>query len=78
MCLYILHVRLLGGYYYDVQVFGYEIEVVQQGFALLALVPIWLYQERQGIRKKYFQYFCYAFYPAHMLLLFAVRAWVRR
>ncbi|MDE6675005.1 MAG: conjugal transfer protein TraX [Acetatifactor sp.] len=78
ICLYILNVKLLGGYYYDVQVFGFEIEVVQQGFALLALIPIWLYQGRQGIRNKFFQYFCYAFYPVHMLLLFVVREWMLR
>ncbi len=76
ICLYILHVRLLGGYYYEVQVFGFGIEVVQQGFALLALVPIWLYQGQQGIRNKVFQYLCYAFYPVHMLALFAVREWM--
>ncbi len=76
LCLYILNVKLLGGYYYDVRVFGFEIEVVQQGFALLALIPIWLYQGRQGIHNRSFQYFCYAFYPAHMLLLFVVREWM--
>ena len=78
ICLYILNVKLLGGYYYDVQMFGFEIEVVQQGFALLALIPIWLYQGRQGIHNKFFQYFCYGFYPVHMLLLFVVREWMLR
>ena len=78
ICLYILNVKLLGGYYYVVQMFGFEIEVVQQGFALLALIPIWLYQGRQGIRNRFFQYFCYAFYPVHMLLLFVVREWMLR
>lgn len=75
VCLYILNVELLGGYYDVIQVFGVEIEVVQQGFALFALIPIWLYQGRKGIYNKVFQYFCYAFYPVHMLLLFIVR-WV--
>lgn len=78
LCLYLFNVRMLGGYYYTVPVFGREIEIVQQGFALLALIPIWLYQGRQGIRGKVFQYFCYAFYPAHMLLLFFVREWMLR
>lgn len=78
LCLYILNVKLLGGYYYLVPVFGYEIEIVQQGFALLALIPIWLYQGRQGFRGKAFQFFCYAFYPVHMLLLFIVREWILR
>ena len=78
ICLYFLNVKLLGGYYYDVQVFGFNIEVVQQGFALLALIPIWLYQGRQGFHNKVFQYFCYAFYPVHMLLLYIVREWMLR
>ena len=78
LCLYILNVEFLGGYYYEVQVFGLEIEVVQQGFALLALIPIFLYRGRQGIRNKLFQYFCYGFYPVHMLLLFILREWILR
>lgn len=78
LCLYILNVRLLGGYYYEVQIFGFDIELVQQGIALLALIPIWFYQGRQGFHNKVFQYFCYAFYPAHMLLLFMAREWILR
>ena len=78
LCMYILNVKLLGGYYYAVSVFGFELEIVQQGFALLALIPIWLYQGRQGFRSKAFQYFCYAFYPAHMLLLYIIREMIFR
>lgn len=76
LCLYILNVELLGGYYYEIQVFGMELEVMQQGFALLALVPIWMYRGKQGIHSKIFQYFCYSFYPAHMLALFMIREWI--
>lgn len=78
VCLYILNVRLLGGYYYAVPLFGFEIEVVQQGFALLSLIPIWLYQGKQGFHNKVFQYFCYGFYPVHMLLLYIVQEWMLR
>lgn len=78
VCLYLLNVKLLGGYYYSVNLFGLETKIVQQGFALLSLIPIWLYRGRQGIRSKGFQYFCYAFYPVHMLLLFALREWILR
>ena len=42
-------------------------------FALFALVPIWLYQGRQGLHGKVFRWFCYAFYPVHMLILFIIR-----
>lgn len=68
-CLAFLNVELLGGYSYAVTLLGYELEIPQQGLALLALIPIWLYQGRQGEHRKPFRYFCYAFYPAHMLVL---------
>ena len=69
LALYWLNVRLLGGQLYPISVFGAEFELCQQGLALLALVPIWLYHGRQGYHSKAFQYTCYAFYPAHMLVL---------
>lgn len=76
LCLYILNVELLGGYYTVVTVLGHEVEVVQQGMALLALLPIWLYRGRQGCRKTWFQYACYAFYPLHMLILVQIQRWM--
>lgn len=75
LCLYYLNVELLGGFYVPVTVFGYELEVVQQGLALLALVPIWLYRGRQGLRSRWFRRACYAFYPAHMLTLVLLLRW---
>lgn len=72
-CLAFLNVELLGGLSYAVTLFGHELEIPQQGLALLALIPIWLYQGRQGEHSKPFQYFCYAFYPAHMLVLGLIR-----
>ena len=39
------------------------------GFALLALIPIWLYRGRQGYHSKALQYTYYAFYPVHLLVL---------
>lgn len=67
--LYWINVELLGGQLYSLTLLGLELELCQQGLALLALVPIWLYRGRQGHHSKAFRYFCYAFYPAHMLLL---------
>lgn len=67
--LYWLNVEVLGGYYYEVELFGKTFEVIQQGLALFALIPIWLYRGKQGYHSKPFQYFCYSFYPLHMLLL---------
>ncbi len=76
--LYWLNVELLGGLMYPVQLFGMEFELCQQGLALLALIPIWLYRGRQGYRSKPFQYLCYAFYPVHMLLLVVVLNFINR
>ena len=67
--LYWLNVELLGGLMYPVHLLGLDFELCQQGLALLALIPIWLYRGRQGYHSKPFQYMCYAFYPVHMLLL---------
>lgn len=76
--LYWLNVELLGGLMYPVQLFGMEFELCQQGLALLALLPIWLYRGRQGYHSKPFQYLCYAFYPVHMLLLVVVLNFINR
>lgn len=76
--LYWLNVELLGGLMYPVQLFGMEFELCQQGLALLALIPIWLYHGRQGYHSKPFQYLCYAFYPVHMLLLVVVLKFINR
>lgn len=72
--MYLLNVELLGGYSYEFTLFGHTFEFAQQGFALLSLIPVWLYRGRQGFHNKAFRYFCYAFYPVHMLLLFGVRS----
>ena len=67
--LYYLNVEVLSGLFFPISLFGVEFELVQQGLALLALLPIWLYRGQKGHHSKAFQYFCYAFYPAHILIL---------
>ncbi len=52
-----------------ISLFGFSFDLPQQGIAVLALLPIWLYKGRQGYRSKPMQYFFYAFYPVHMLIL---------
>lgn len=70
LVLYWLNVELLGGLVYPFEIFGHQFELVEQGLALLALIPIWLYRGKQGFHNKAFQYFCYAFYPVHCFILF--------
>ena len=76
--LYWVNVELLGGLMYPIQLFGMDFELCQQGLALLALVPIWLYRGRQGYHSKPFQYACYAFYPVHMLILVLILQYLTR
>ena len=57
--------QLMGGLVYEWGAFT----IPQQGFAVLALIPIFLYRGRKGLDSKAFRNFCYLFYPAHMLLL---------
>ena len=67
--LYYINFELLGGIYDVYKLFGYTFEFSRQGFALLALIPIWLYNGKRGTCSKFFQYFNYVFYPLHLLIL---------
>lgn len=69
LCLWYIGTELLGGFTYEFSIAGNTLYFVRQNFALLALIPIWLYRGRQGYHSKWFRYFCYGFYPAHLLLL---------
>jgi len=73
LCLGYINLEILGGLVYEIPLFGQVLTIHQQGFALLALIPIWLYRGKQGHRSKAFQYLCYAFYPAHLLILGLIR-----
>lgn len=74
--LYWLNVEVLKGLAFEVELFGQTHFIVQQGFALLALIPIWLYRGRKGRDSRAFQYACYAFYPLHMLALHFIRGMI--
>ena len=69
LCLWYINVEILSGIGYELEIFGHSFFLARQALALLALIPIWLYRGRQGHHSKSFQYFCYGFYPAHLLLL---------
>ena len=67
--LYWINVEVMGGLVYEIGSFV----IHQQGFALFALIPIFLYRGRKGCDKPWFRNFCYLFYPAHMLVLALLR-----
>ena len=69
LALWCINIEMLGGYSYEVQLWGETHFIMQQGFALLALIPIWLYRGKQGYHSKPLQYLYYAFYPVHLLIL---------
>lgn len=60
-----INVKMLGGLGFEVG----SVFVPNQAFAVLAMIPILLYNGRQGWKSRGFQYACYAFYPVHILIL---------
>lgn len=68
-CLFVIHGEMLGGLVYELPVFGKTVYLHQQSLAVLSLIPIWLYQGKQGHMTRFMKYFNYFFYPAHMLIL---------
>lgn len=69
LCLWHINVEMLGGFSYELQFLGKTQFFVRQGFALLALLPIWLYRGEQGYHSKWLQRTYYLFYPLHLLIL---------
>lgn len=69
LLLWYVNVELLGGYGYEVEIFGKMHFITRQGFALLALIPIWLYKGEQGLYNKTIKDIYYWFYPVHLLVL---------
>lgn len=75
-CLLYINTEILGGLVYEINIFGKTYFWAQQGFAILALIPIWLYKGKQGYHNKTIQYFYYLFYPLHLLLLFIIKNFI--
>lgn len=69
LCMWYINIEILSGFSYQIDIMGQTYFIVRQGFALIALLPIWLYRGKQGYHSKTFQYICYAFYPVHLLVL---------
>lgn len=71
--LYYINVEELSGFAYEITLFGETHFLVRQGFALLALIPIWLYRGKEGYKSKTLQCIYYGFYPVHLLVLALIR-----
>ena len=69
LCLWHINTEMLGGLAYEISLWGETYFFVRQGFAMLALIPIWLYHGKQGYHNKIIQDAYYAFYPLHLLVL---------
>ena len=64
-----INCEMIGGRELIVNLAGKELFIPEQGFAVLALIFIWLYNGKPGPKSKAIQYACYAFYPLHILIL---------
>lgn len=67
----------MAGLVLSVDLFGQTIEFGQQMLAVLALIPIWMYNGKRGYQSKTLQYACYWFYPVHMLVLYLILCLMR-
>nr|WP_325184723.1 TraX family protein [uncultured Oscillibacter sp.] len=72
-CLVLLNMVFFKGEYVSLEILGHAVELQTQGFALLALIPIWLYGGEKGRGGRALQYGSYVFYPLHMLVLYLVK-----
>ena len=69
----LINITFFEGLVFPVELFGKTFEIPSQGFAVFALIPIWLYSGRKGKSSKAMQYGFYAFYPVHMLILYLIK-----
>ena len=66
----VLHSLLMEGQVFPL--FGGAYSLPVQSIAILALIPIWLYNGNRGFGGKPFQYAAYVFYPLHLLVLYLI------
>jgi len=67
--MYYINVEMMKGLVFPVELGSFSFDFPLQGFALLALIPIWLYNGEKGKYSKVIQPVCYWFYPVHLLIL---------
>ncbi|MBR5536773.1 MAG: conjugal transfer protein TraX [Clostridia bacterium] len=67
-CMFYLHAFLMEG-----QTLPWLFDLPLQSFAVLALIPIWLYNGQKGRGGKAMQWAGYLYYPLHMVALVVLR-----
>lgn len=67
-CMLYLHAFLMEG-----QTLPWLFDLPLQSLAVLALIPIWLYNGQKGRGGKAFQWAYYLYYPLHMMALVLIR-----
>lgn len=72
----LLNCFVLPGMGIPITLLGKEFLFPGQGFAVGALVFIWLYNGGKGRTSKALQYGAYAFYPVHALILYLISQWI--
>ena len=73
LCLIYINAEILSGYEYVFEFFGREWHILRQSFAILAIIPIWLYRGKQGYYNRAVKELYYCFYPAHLIILWLIR-----
>ena len=68
----LLHVLVSEGQTLPLMLGSWKYEFPVQGFAVFALIFIWLYNGEKGRSSKFIQYSAYWFYPVHMLILYLI------
>lgn len=71
-----VNIELMKGLSYEVNLFNKVYFIPKQAFALLSLIPIWLYHGKQGAHNKVIKYVYYAFYPVHLLILGLIKIFI--
>ncbi len=64
-----IHAYLMTGMILILPLTGHVFEISQQSVAVLSLLFIWMYNGKPGTKNRTLRTLCYAFYPAHMLIL---------
>ena len=64
-----INIEMMGGLSVHLEIAGRIFEIPQQGMAIFAMVPILLYNGKQGPHNRTTRHAFYLFYPVHMLIL---------